>query len=139
MAFNSEEYGWNDLNVVMGGRPIIGILGIKYKEAQEKKNIYAKGKKAIKRGRGNVTYEGEIKVLQSELRALMLSAGANKSILSIKPFDIVAAYAPEDGGVISTDILKYVEFTEVEIDINQGDANTEHTLPIIIGDVEWGV
>jgi len=136
---NSEEYGWNDTNVVMLGRPIIGLLGIRYKESQEKTNIYGKGKSPRRRGRGRVTYEGEIKVLGSELWALMQSHGTNQSILSIAPFDIVNSFAPEPTGVVSTNILKYVEFTEVEISVNEGDNFKEITLPIIIGDIEWNV
>lgn len=139
MAFNSEEYGWKDLQVVMLGRPVIAIRGLKYKESQTKENIYARGNKPISRSRGQIQFEGEITVLQSELRALLQSQGNGRSIMTIKPFDVVAAYVPEDGGQVSTDILKYVEFLECEIDINNGDQMTEHTLPVIIGDIEWNV
>ncbi len=136
---NSEEYGWNESNVVMLGRPVIGLLGIKYKETQEKTNIYGKGKKPRRRGRGRVSFEGELKVLGSELWALLQSNGRNKSLNSIRPFDIVHAFAPEEGGIVSTNILKFVEFTEVELEINEGDTNKEFTLPLIIGDIEWNV
>ena len=140
MAFNSEEYGWNDLTVQMLGRPVLGLRGLKYGDEQDKQNVYGKGKKPIARARGNVNFDGaEIRVLKSELRALLNSAGNGNSLLSIAPFDIVAVFAPEEGGVIQTDILKYCEFSKTEIDINQGDAFVEITLPIIIGDIEWNV
>ena len=139
MAFNSEEYGWNDLSTTLGGRVLIGFTGIKYKEKQDKKNVYGKGKKPIRRARGRVEFEGELKVLQSELRQLLKDAGNGRSIVSIRPFDIVNSFAPEAGGKVTTDILKYVEFLEMEIDINEGDPNTEHTLPIIIGDIQWSI
>lgn len=139
MAFNSEEYGYNDLTVQMLGRPIIGLRGIKFKESQEKENIYGRGKKPVSRSRGRVSFEGELKVLHSELIALLQAQGNGRSILTISPFDIVVVFAPEDGGQVTTYILKYVEFTESEIDVNEGDMMTEHTLPIIIGDVEWNV
>lgn len=139
MAFNSEEYGWNDLTVQLLGRPVIGLRGVKYGQEQDKQNVYGKGKRPIARARGQVTYEGEIKVLLSELRALLQSEGNGRSLVGIRPFDVVVVYAAEAGGALTTDILKYCEFTKAEIDLNQGDAFVEITLPIIIGDIEWNV
>lgn len=140
-SFNSEEYGYKDIQVVMLGRPIIGLRGIKYSVRQEKSNVYGAGKKPIARSRGNIVYEGaEIKVLMSELRALLQSQGnPAKGVVAIAPFDVIVAYAPENGGVVTTDILKYVEFTESMIDVNQGDQQIEVTLPIVIGDIEFNV
>lgn len=138
-AFNSEEYGFVDLQVVMLGRPIIGLRGITYKVSQEKTNIYGAGKKPIARGRGQESYEGTVKVLLSELRAMLQSLGNGKSVTTIKPFDITVAYAPSVSDVITSDRLVYVEFTECEIDINQGDTEVEIELPIIMGDVEYNV
>jgi len=137
--FNSAEYGWDDMNIVLLGRPIAGITALKYKEKQEKANIYAKGKTPYRRGRGKVEYEGEIKILHSEQRELLKSHGNGKSILSIRPFDVVISYASELGGDISTDMLKNVEFLECEIDLKEGDMHTEISLPIIIGEIEWNV
>lgn len=137
-TFNAEEYGFKDLQVVLLGRPIIGLRNIRYKVMQEKANVHGAGSKPIARTRGNVNFEGEVKVLMSELRALLQSQGnPAKGVISIKPFDVVAAYAPEVGDIITTDILKYVEFTECEINVNQGDQQIEVTLPIIIGDIEF--
>lgn len=140
-TFNSEEYAYKDLQVVLLGRPIIGLLGIKYGTRQEKSNVYGAGSKPIARSRGNVVYEGaEIRVLMSELRALLVSQGnPAKGLVALKPFDVICSFAPEVGDAISTDILKYVEFTEQTIDINQNDQQIEVTLPIIIGDIEYNV
>lgn len=135
-AFNSEEYGFIDLQVVMLGRPIVGLKGIRYKESQAKSNVYGAGRKPIARARGQVEFDGEIRILMSELRALYQSQGNGKGVTSIKPFDVVVAYAPSVSDVISSDRLVYVEFTECEIDINSGDEEIVVALPIIIGDIE---
>lgn len=136
MTFNSEEYAFNDITVVMLGRPIIGLRGIRYKVMQDKENVYGKGKLPIGRGRGQVTFEGSIKLLHSELRALLAAVGGGDNILSIRPFEIIVNYGPLVG-IANTDILKFVEFTEQEIDVNQGDKFTEVTLPVIIGDIQF--
>ncbi len=138
MTFNSEEYAFNDITLVMLGRPVSTLRRIRYKVMQEKENIYGKGKKPIARGRGNVMFEGDITILHSDLRALIASVGGGENILSIRPFDIVVNYGPLVG-IQSTDILKYVEFTEQEIDVKEGDKFTEIPLPILIGDIQFNV
>lgn len=135
--FNSDEYAWIDMQIFFLGKLVTGIRGITYTASQSKTNIYAKGKKPVARGRGNVEYEGEVMLLQSELEALQAAAGQGKTVLDIRPFDIVVSYAPE--GVVNpvTDILKSVEFNEVEKGMVTGDEFKEITLPIVIGDIKY--
>lgn len=141
MAFNSEEYGFIDLQVVMLARPIAGLRGLRYKEMQEKSNVHGAGAKPIARARGQKNYEGSLRILFSELRALLQSQGnpARDGIVGIKPFDIVAVYAPSVNSVISTDRLAYVEFLECEIDWSNGDQFAEIDLPIVIGAIDFNV
>ena len=141
MAFNSEEYGFIDIQVVMLGRPIIGLRGIRYKEMQEKSNVHGAGAKPIARARGQKNYEGTVRVLFSELRALLQSAGnpVRMGITGIRPFDIMVVYAPDVSSVISSDRLVYCEFLECEVDWNNGDQFAEIELPIVIGEVEFNV
>lgn len=35
--FNSKEYEWADINVVMAGRPVTGFRSVKYSSKQERK------------------------------------------------------------------------------------------------------
>lgn len=138
-AFNSEEYGFVDMQVVALGRPIVGLRGIRYKEIQEKRNTHGAGRKPVARVRGSINYEGSLKILLSELRALLQSQGIGTSIVGIRPFDVIVSFAPKVGDVITTDRLAYVEFTECEVNVNQGDLEVEIELPIIIGDLQWNI
>lgn len=139
-AFNSEEYGFNDLQVVMLGKPVIGLRGIRFKSMQEKANVHGAGSKPIARTRGQVNHEGSVKVLLSELNAMLISQGnPAKGVVGIKPFDIIVAFAPSVSDVITTHRLVYCEFTECEVNVNSGDQEIEVELPIIIGDIEWNV
>lgn len=137
--FDTNEYAWIDVQIVMLGRPVTGIRGFRYKVSRTKTNIYAKGSKPVSRTRGNKEYEGELVLLQSELEALQKGLKKGQDITDIKPFDVVYAYAPEDGGAIVTDIAKGVEFLEVEKGLNQNDPHMEITLPVIIGDIQFNV
>lgn len=129
---NTREYEWSDVNIVMAGRPVTGLRGVKYSAKQEKELLHAKGNKPHSIQRGNKTYDGEITLLQSEYEALKQACGGDILDASM---DIVAAYGnPSAGDVITTDILVGVEFTEDNTEWKQGDKFQEKTLPFLFID-----
>lgn len=133
MNFNSKEYEWSDVTVVMAGRSVTGIRGISYTPAQEKEALYAKGNKPRAIQRGNKSYSGNVTILQSELDALTKAAGGDILDISV---DLIVAYGnPSKGDVIKTDRLVGAEFTEVPTGMNQNDKFMEIQLPIIMLDV----
>ena len=122
---NTREYEWSDVTVVMAGRPVTGLRGVKYSAKQEKELLHAKGNKPHSIQRGNKTYDGEITLLQSEYEALKQASGGDILDASL---DIVAAYGnPTAGDVITTDVLVGVEFTEDNTEWKQGDKFQEKT------------
>lgn len=129
---NTREYEWADITVVMAGRIVTGLRGIKYGSKQEKELIHAKGNKPHGIQRGNKTYDGEVALLQSEYEALKKACGGDVLDAS---FDIVASYGnPNKGDVITTDILVGCEFTEDMTEWKQGDKFQEKSLPFIFLD-----
>lgn len=131
--FNSREYEWSDVTVVLAGRDVTGIRGISYSPAQEKEALYAKGNKPHSIQRGNKSYSGSVRVLQSELLALQAAAGGD--VLDIAT-DIVVSYGnPMQGDVIHTDLVRGVSFTEVPQAINQNDKFMEIEIPFVALDI----
>ena len=129
---NTREYERADVSVVMAGRMVTGLRGVKYSAKQEKEALHAKGNKPHSIQRGNKTYDGEITLLQSEYEALKQACGGD--ILD-SSMDIVAAYGnPSAGDVVTTDILVGVEFTEDNTEWKQGDKYQEKTLPFLFID-----
>lgn len=129
---NTREYEWSDVTVVMAGRLVTGIRGVKYSAKQEKELLHAKGNKPHSIQRGNKTYDGEITLLQSEYEALKQASGGDILDASM---DIVAAYGnPSAGDVVTTDVLVGVEFTEDNTEWKQGDKFQEKTLPFLFID-----
>lgn len=129
---DTREYEWSDVNVVLAGRPITGLRGVKYNTKQEKELLYAKGNKPHGVQRGNIDNSGGITLLQSEYEALRTAAKGN--ILNIT-FDMVVSYGnPSQGDVITTDIIIGAEFTEDNTEWKQGDKFQEKTLPFLFID-----
>jgi hypothetical protein len=139
-AFNSDEHGFIDLQVVLLGRPIATLQKLTFKVMQEKGNVYGAGAKPIARTRGQISYEGSITMLLSEYIALLQSQGnPAKGPLGILPFDVIACFAPAVGAVITTFRIVYAEFTSAEVSASQGDLSIPIELPIVFGDIEHNV
>ena len=129
MSFNSRQYEWADLSLILGGKDITGIRGVKYSEKAEKEPIFGKGKYAHSIQTGNITVEGEITLLQSEYESLVTAGGG--SVLSLN-LDGVFAYGNPSAGVsLLTDRVVGISFTEAAKEFKQGDKFMEITLPFI--------
>jgi hypothetical protein len=107
--FNSKQYEYADITLELGGRVVTGARGVKYSSKQEKELVYAKGSEPQHIQRGNLSYEGEITVLQSELETLR--ALGKGSVLSLR-LDAVVVYGnPSSGDVAVIDKIRGLEFT----------------------------
>lgn len=129
MAFNSRQYEWADLTLILGGKDVTGIRGIKYSEKMEREAVYAKGRDAHSIQSGNSTVEGEITMLQSEYEALVKAGGGSIMPLSL---DALVAYGnPANADAIITDRLLGIRFTESAKELKQGDKFMEISLPFV--------
>ena len=126
---NTREFEWSDISLVVAGRDIKGFRGVKYSEKQEKEALYAKGNKAHCIQSGNIAYEGELTLTQSEYETLRLAMGG--SILSGSLSMVVAYGNPSKGDVMGTDALSGCEFTEDATEWKQGDKFQEKSLPFV--------
>ena len=128
--FNSREYEWADLTLLLGGKDLTGIRGIKYTIKQVKEVVYGKGNMPIAIQKGNKSIEGEITILQSELETMRLQSGT-KSILDLQLDGVVCYGNPANGDVLVTDVVQGIQFTEEPKELKQGDKFMEITLPFI--------
>ena len=139
-GFNSKEYSWSNVEVSYLGRLITGIRGVKYKVSHEKEALYARGSKPHSVQSGNKSYEGEIKLLQSEVDALNVAAkDAGFDDLTDFSFDIAVAYTPKnlaESTKILNKSIKSAEITEFEEGMEQGDKFMEITLPFVALDIK---
>ena len=130
---NTREYEWSDVTVVVAGRDVTGIRGVSYNSDQEKEALYAKGNKPHGIQRGNKSYSGSIRLLQSEYDALNAAAGGDALNVS---FNIIVSYGnPSKGDVIKTDLLVGAEITSKPKSLNQNDKFMEIELPLVMLDI----
>ena len=140
MAFRSNEYAYKDIKMVLAGRPITGFRDISYTRSRETNKIYAAGDKPHSRTTGNITDEGSVTVLQSELEALVEAAqNAGYDDPTRLVFDITIAYAASVTDRIKTDQLVQCRITEFEKSMTQNDSNMEIELSLDIGEIKYNI
>lgn len=133
MTFDSDapEIAWKDVQVVALGKPIARIKGVKFSAKKEKELAYGRGANPLFIACGNKSYEGEIKLYQSEVEAMQRQLNSDEDLTDLKGFDITIAFRTQASPIITTYILKGVQFTEDHREMEQGDKYMEITLPII--------
>jgi hypothetical protein len=121
MVFNSKEYSWADIKVVLLGREVTGIRAVEYKTKHQKELLYAAGRKARSVQWGKKEHEGTITVLQSELIALDNAAKAKGwDDVTDMDFDIIVSYI-SSSGIVSTDKILQASITEIPKSFKEGD------------------
>lgn len=129
-SFNSQEYTFADISIMVGGQVIANPTAIEYTETAKKTAIYGKSVYPVAIQRGQRSFSGSISMLQSDFETF-LALCPKRDLLSIK-VDIVVVYGnPEKGDVIITDILQGVEFTESKKSLSNQDDNMTIQLPFI--------
>jgi hypothetical protein len=118
------------MTLVLGGRDVTGFRGIKYTEKIEREALHAKGRYAHSIQSGNVSYEGEMYLLQDEYEALVLAGGG--SLLRLRGLVAVVGYGnPADGDAVLTKTIEGIYFTDATQQMKQGDKFMEMTLPFL--------
>jgi hypothetical protein len=132
---NQRQYEFADLTLFLAGRMVSGFRGIKYTKKQDKDWLYGAGNRPLSIQRGNISYDGEITLTQSELETLKILGGG--SILGLNLNAVVSYGNPSEGDMLITDKLFGIQFTEEAKEIKQGDKFMEITLPFICLDIQF--
>lgn len=132
--FNTREYEWSDVTVILAGRMIVGFRGVAYTSSQEKEMLYGKGNKPMSMQTGNKSYSGTVTLTQSELEALEKAAGGDALDAS---FNMIVSYGnPSRGDAIKTDLIKGASITEIPKEMQQNSKFMECALPFIALDIK---
>lgn len=136
---DTTEFGWKHIEVVILGRSIVRLLEVKYKSSTELKEIYGRGSEPLGILEGNSKYEGELKIGQSELEALIRTAKTSTKTgkLSSLRFDIAISYSLD--GTIVRDICYGARIKDFEKALKQGDTDMEVALPFMCVSINYNV
>lgn len=132
--FDSREYEWADITLIFAGFDLTGIRAIKYKEKIEQEHRYAKGRKPHGISRGNIGYEGELVLLQSDY--IRMRQAGNGSVLGLRANAECSFGNPSTGDALTTNRLVGMAFGEAEEGMKQGDKFMEVTLPFLFTDLQ---
>ncbi len=139
---NGRQYEFADISLVLGGRDVCGLRGISYTEKQEKELVYGKGNRPLSIQKGNISYEGTLTLLATEvdtLKELARTSGGRASLMDLNLNAVVCYGNPTKGDVMLTDRLFGIQFTESPKEYKQGDKFAEVSLPFICTDIQYGV
>jgi len=138
MVFDSAEFSWNDVRIFMLGKEVTGAQRIRFGSSQQKGLVYAKGKLPRSIQRGNVSYTGEITLLQSEVAAIrteLIAAGKTGFLWELTNFVVVVDYQQE--GSLERETYKLTcQFTDHMRGMDQGQLFDAGTCPLIVGAIE---
>lgn len=125
----SEQFKWNDITIVMGGRVLDGCEGIEVESGYEHEEIRAKGGKAQAINQKNYSCSGTLKLLQSEVEAIYNMWGENYQGVYL---DITWNFDPEGEGLdIRTHQVKYAKLGKIKMAMNQGDSHMKIDVPFM--------
>lgn len=129
MAYKHAE--WADFKLSLDGVNINGIRGIRYSKDYEDEHLHAAGRDPIGIQSGNITYEGEIKILKADVDAMNIAAQAAgyDDISDVPNLVIVATYLPKGARIIKTDTLTGCKIGKLEQGWDQGAMHMDITLP----------
>lgn len=129
MAFNSAQYSWADVKVIMLGREVTGLQGVKYKVSTEVEEVYGRGSLPLALQSGNKSFEGTIMLLQSEVDALEIAVATINPLYDLTDvqFDVVVTYG--DAGSSHTDTIQGAKITDYEKGMEQGDKYMKIEMP----------
>lgn len=140
VRINGKEYAWGDIQVILWGRPVVGLKGIDYKLTKTKEVLHGAGRtgKGIQHGQRSAS--GSITLTQSELEAMNRAAKSKgyKDILDVD-LNIIVSYIPEDSVAITVDEIVCASFSEIPKGMKAGDMNSEHAMPFVALDIDYDV
>lgn len=136
MVLKSDQYSWNDISIVIGGRVLTGITSVEVEYGWEHEKYFGKGGKAQGINEKNFECSGTIKLLQSEVEALEDTYGVD---LQRQYFDIIWNFTGKNDVAPRSHNVKYAKFGKIKKGIKQGDAFMEIDVPFMALDFKPNV
>ena len=130
---NSEQYSYNDISIILGGRVLNQATGIEVEFGYEHEIVRGKGGKAQAINQKNHEVGGTVSMLQSEFEAIINTYGEN---YQKQYFDVVWHFSPDGGTEHRTHLIKGLKLGKVKMGLKQGDAFMTIDVPFMALDIK---
>lgn len=134
MAY-SNEFSSDSVSLLINGIVITRLLSVKWSAKVDSAPFYGMSREPLGIADGNKSYEGDVKLHQSQL-VKILSASGNKDLDTLRDIDLEVAYEDPLSGRLSTRTLVGCRFTEVGEEYKSGDKFAEIELPFLFSKVK---
>lgn len=135
MTLDSEQYSFNDITLIFGGRTINTLNGVKVTHGWEHVKGRGKGGKAQFINETAHDVEGSFKILQSDYEAMVNTYGDK---LQKTYFDLIWVFVVE-GGIPRTHVVRKLKIGKIDLELNQGDGFMEIEIPFMALDFKQAV
>jgi hypothetical protein len=132
---NGTAYSWSQITLNILGVPVAGVSSISYNEEQEMQDNYGAGNRPVSRGYGRINTEGSVTLHMEEVEAIQNAVSTGR-LQDIPEFDIVVAYLPEGGNIV-THTLKNCRFKNNGREVSEGDMAINVEIPLQISHINW--
>ncbi len=129
--------GWNQHEVVLLGRKLVGISKLSYKDSEEVEAVYGAGKFPIGTGRGNYSAECGMTLLKEEVEGLLGSLPPGSRLQDIPPTDVPVLTIRN--GRTTKDVIRNFQFTGLGKEVNQNDKSVYLEMPCFCTHIDWDV
>jgi hypothetical protein len=143
ILLNGVAYDWGTIILLIEGVPVVGISSISFNETMNSQNLFGTGLYPIHTGFGKINSSASITLNADEIFALQ-NVAVNGILQNIPPFDIIITYMMEELNFFDSNaklprtiILKNCRFTNVGMDISQGDMDIKYQFNLSISHIIW--
>jgi len=131
----SSECAWSHFEVKILNRVLKGLRGFESKKSVDASHLHGAGSEPLDITKGNITYDGNIKILGFEADAMNKAAqDAGYDDITEVPHEaiiIMISFKRRLTDKLKTYVTTGVQFTEDGVSMDQGAKNREITLPYI--------
>jgi hypothetical protein len=126
--------GWNQVQLVLFGRTVEGVMELSYDDEEEKEAVMGAGKMPIGVGTGNYKAKCSMTLLSEEYNGLMASLPANTRIQDVPATDVSVHPTTQ---VVVKDVIRNFEFVGAAKEIKQGDKSIAMKIPCFCTHIDW--
>ena len=129
---NGRAYDYTQIQVLIGGVPVVSASAINYTESQEVTNNYGTGNRPVSVGLGVIETDASMEMDMADVEALRAESDSG-SLLDLPFFDIIVVFGNPQNP--KTHVLKNAKFKDDGVETSQGDTTVKRSFGLYISHI----